>query len=572
MAIRFKHDVAAGMIGSYAAGQAAGQKRKQKYGMDLLEQNQRHQQRLDELAFRDGLGGLGRSSGRAGSRSGVGGAMGGVWEDPLAGGASVEQRVRQRAQQRAAGRKYRLGIGYQGDLLPKFVSENELEARKEAEDRKIEWGREDDIWKRNQEAELEKEKRRTSLDARKSTADGLFTSIPDNIDQKLHAELTKEASQIADALQDPNVDWNDPKQAGPIEARVEAFRDRLTNLPERDYNKGGLVFDTTTNRWRPAKEGERATHMDNGPNQEPVEMQWVAQEREKTALETKTKEEAAKKAAEKEAAKNTWIMKRYETILERISTPGYEGDGPGEGEDKAEWAWNMANSEWRDPAGTAPAPGAPATAPGSPPSAPGAPGAGAGGGELPEWLEDVARELAEDSAPPEGGERELTPDGVEPAASLPEPRAAAAESIDMAGDSLSAGIMDDFNEMASPPPPQPAAAPITPPSREAVMTPVVEDRPLTLEPEKPEPTGRPAEIAKKQGMVWRQLPGGQHGWIPKDRLNERHAPEGKDDAASLRQYEPFPRRKTDAVVGRIYRHPAGVAVRYNGRTFERVQL
>jgi hypothetical protein len=50
----------------------------------------------------------------------------------------------------------------------------------------------------------------------------------------------------------------------------------------------------------------------------------------------------------------------------------------------------------------------------------------------------------------------------------------------------------------------------------------IDTRPyLTRAPEQPEPTGQSAEIAKKQGMVWRQLQDGRHGWIPKDRMNSR---------------------------------------------------
>ena len=58
MAIRFQYQVPAGMVGAYASGQAGARRRQRKYEIDLLSQQQRHAQRMAELAARRGA--LGR--------------------------------------------------------------------------------------------------------------------------------------------------------------------------------------------------------------------------------------------------------------------------------------------------------------------------------------------------------------------------------------------------------------------------------------------------------------------------------------------------------------------------------
>lgn len=68
MAITFRHDAAAGLIGSFAAGQAAGRRRSQKYVFDVLQrrQDQRFQLQRDVLRrqeARDLLGQRGRQAG-----------------------------------------------------------------------------------------------------------------------------------------------------------------------------------------------------------------------------------------------------------------------------------------------------------------------------------------------------------------------------------------------------------------------------------------------------------------------------------------------------------------------------
>ena len=76
MAIRFQYQVPAGMVGAYASGQAGARRRQRKYEIDLLSQQQRHAQRMAELAARRGA--LGR-------RGAAGG--GGRLVDPLSAGS-----------------------------------------------------------------------------------------------------------------------------------------------------------------------------------------------------------------------------------------------------------------------------------------------------------------------------------------------------------------------------------------------------------------------------------------------------------------------------------------------------
>jgi len=62
MAIRFKHQAGAGLIGAYASGQASAKRRGQKYATAKIMQNQRHEERMQELFGRNARRG-GRGAG-----------------------------------------------------------------------------------------------------------------------------------------------------------------------------------------------------------------------------------------------------------------------------------------------------------------------------------------------------------------------------------------------------------------------------------------------------------------------------------------------------------------------------
>lgn len=133
MAIRFKHDVGAGIIGAYAAGQAEARRRREKYSLALYQQEREHQLRMQER-----LGGLQYRAALGGGRGGDG-ATAGAWVDPadnpfLTEEERIKLRVKQRAQRRAAAR----GAGAPTDALPYWRSGEEIKAQRdrEAEDRK----------------------------------------------------------------------------------------------------------------------------------------------------------------------------------------------------------------------------------------------------------------------------------------------------------------------------------------------------------------------------------------------------------------------------------------------------
>jgi len=136
MAIRFKHQVGAGIIGAFATGHANAQNRRRKYALDMMQQEREHQMRMQEriapYKYRAALGG-----GRGGGRGGVEPA--GMWIDPAADTTLTEDekiklRVKQNAQRRAAARAMRMGRAPTAtDALPWFKSQAAIDAEKQAD-------------------------------------------------------------------------------------------------------------------------------------------------------------------------------------------------------------------------------------------------------------------------------------------------------------------------------------------------------------------------------------------------------------------------------------------------------
>jgi hypothetical protein len=132
--------------------------------MDMLERQQRHAQRLEELGLRRGLGG---------ARNRLGGGDGGQWFDPLAPDEGLQALMpeltagqgpdgkpmtpaHQRAAMRARARKYRLG--QRPADMPQFIPQERIEAaQKRKEDR--------DKWQRDiaREDELRRQDRKQKL-------------------------------------------------------------------------------------------------------------------------------------------------------------------------------------------------------------------------------------------------------------------------------------------------------------------------------------------------------------------------------------------------------------------------
>lgn len=130
MAIVFRHD-AASLAGALGGGD--NRRRGRKYAMDRLAQQGQQRQAQPVLQQPEGQ-----------------------WVDPLAGEAvgfldDEEQRklrVQQRAQGKAAQRKYKLGEQYQGNLLPRFQPQSEIDAIQKREDEARKIAREDDVFER----------------------------------------------------------------------------------------------------------------------------------------------------------------------------------------------------------------------------------------------------------------------------------------------------------------------------------------------------------------------------------------------------------------------------------------
>lgn len=127
MGITFRHDAAAGLIGSYAAGQAVAGRRRQKYAMAALLQDRRHRQRLEELG------------GRRGVRGGAAGAPAGVWNDPLSMEGLAGKSRHGRAARRARARKIRLGkydsiADIPAEWRPTFAPQDAIDRQQDLDD------------------------------------------------------------------------------------------------------------------------------------------------------------------------------------------------------------------------------------------------------------------------------------------------------------------------------------------------------------------------------------------------------------------------------------------------------
>ena len=133
MAITFRHDAAAGLVGSFAAGEAAGRRRNQKYSMALLMQNQRDRNRLRALG------------GVRGGRARAFAPEGQFEPDPLADDPTLTPKDRRiiAARRRARERKIRLGKDVPFDIRQNFIPQAQIDRQNELDDEQRENDRED---------------------------------------------------------------------------------------------------------------------------------------------------------------------------------------------------------------------------------------------------------------------------------------------------------------------------------------------------------------------------------------------------------------------------------------------
>ncbi len=229
MGITFRHDAPAGLIGSYAAGQAAERQRRQKYAMAGLLQQQRHRQRMGELGARRGV--------RGRAMAPPGGQLG---DDPIADDPTLDagERRRRAAARRARARKGRLGIDIpsewqQGEFIPQAAIDRQQklidEQRKWDQENKV---RADDLRKEGRKSNL---KRLTGGDyspAQVTDAQGIMSDL-DAI--RADKGLTDEEQQTQFAIEQAKLDeiLNKPEGAG-LTARDEAGQETYGDAWEGD--------------------------------------------------------------------------------------------------------------------------------------------------------------------------------------------------------------------------------------------------------------------------------------------------------------------------------------------------
>lgn len=240
MPITIRHQAGAGLIGAYAAGQASSRRRAQKYAMDRLLLQQRHQQRLEEIGLGRGIraGAIGR-----GVRGRALGPVQGRINDPLAknplqqGANPLLTERERRAALRGRARKYRLGGGIPAEWQPTFTPQAEIEREQELADearkfqrqdriRAEEWEREGRLRAAEGEQRLEAEDRRFG----RTTIDEFIPDIPDHLTgTPFENELKKlnDAERILRMGRD--FDPNDPDVQEKI-AEIQAERERIREM------------------------------------------------------------------------------------------------------------------------------------------------------------------------------------------------------------------------------------------------------------------------------------------------------------------------------------------------------
>jgi len=297
MAIRFDYQVGAGLIGAYAAGQSAARQRKQKYAMDMWQQERqlqaRQQEQMAGFKYRTAMGTGGQGLGAGGQGFGQ---QAGTWADPFAKAGTPEERVQINAQRQANARAERMGqptpypkaepqpipAQTRDEIQHKWALEAKEQARGEAV------GDAEAAAQRAQDAEIENDIQAGKLELT-PRAQAEIKKIDDGLIEAMTGGQLDEAGK-SEAVQKANEKKGEIKRWG-------------TQLAE-DPNKGMLVADEDTGLLRPPAEGERATHRKGAPGQ-PPEMLPEEVERRTTEKEEK-KAAAAAQADEQKRLDAAW--------------------------------------------------------------------------------------------------------------------------------------------------------------------------------------------------------------------------------------------------------------------------
>lgn len=258
MGIRFKYQPHFALVGAFAAGQADSGRRGRRYALDMLGQQQRHRQRMEELSARKyGLGG--------GARGGFG-AVAGRWRQPTTfsftgaeggqAGQATEVPLRKtrqgRAQIEANRRAANLGKPAPfPDALPQFTSQEAIERAQEAIERAQEV--KDRASQRGQKLTDEARRRGQELTDEAATAEReSFAELEDDLqrgDLILSDTARQAINQVrADLEKDlPGLDESQQDEAiARAEERIRQAKKLGARLPEKDERPLGEQFQERT--------------------------------------------------------------------------------------------------------------------------------------------------------------------------------------------------------------------------------------------------------------------------------------------------------------------------------------
>jgi len=330
MAIRFKHDVGAGIIGAFAAGQAKSQQRRQKYALDLIQQERQHQMRMEEqltpLKYRAGLAGMGGGlpalggiGGGLGGRGGAIGAPAGEWSDPGAAITDPAERAAFNAKRRDNERRRRLGKPIRNPEVEPVWIPSPTEKDKDRD------------WRAGQakaaQDARDKIAKMGDTRAKRQAVEKGLSKIPDHIVGEDRRDLARLLSGIKRMLRDPEHDISDPDTWDALMDAVDKYEDQIAGLPPEDKTDPTFVQDPITGDVRPTRPGEEPQYgMDDKGKQ--YELPSYARKRE----EEKANQEQQKKAKEAYQAQRKEMFAEARKRLEAFN------DTKGDSEDAKTFA------------------------------------------------------------------------------------------------------------------------------------------------------------------------------------------------------------------------------------------
>lgn len=340
MPITFRHDAAAGLIGSFAAGQAAGRRRNQKYSMALLMQNQRDRFRLGALGAARGVRG----------RAGAAGNQIVGFHDPLADNDQLEagDRRRNAAARRARARKERIAArrgvspGSSFGVVPESsrripITQDDIDQKREDDLLRDKLQRENDIWTKENEAAHLARRREFNLkrleggdyaESQVTDAQGIMAEMDAiRADKGLTEEERVEQLIPRQAALDDILD--DPQGAGMTEADV---------LGQNQYGDAWEGKGLNEIPWVVNDQGQLDLPKWLDPADLPNDK--------RIALGMRPLDDSAeqdKQAAKDKQAEDDFIIKRYNEYRKEVADENYAGPLP-KGDDDA--AFEQAQKDW----------------------------------------------------------------------------------------------------------------------------------------------------------------------------------------------------------------------------------